>query len=582
MTSSLLGVLATLHLTSPLFAPGVQVPNGATFDFIIIGAGTAGGVLANRLAEVEGCNVLVIEAGGDPPVESVAAGAFALLARTEYDWNYTAEYDEAFSLGHINQIMDLTSGRILGGSSSINHLIYSRGFPYDFDTWAEVVDDISWTWDNIYKYFLKLERLEDQAILASTDRNNHGLDGNIGTTREPSTLLQKYYNALEEVGYKALLDTVPGQNDADSKLAFSDVLLFIANLKRQSVAQGYLSGKDAKNNLNILKNTLVTNVIFNEDKVAIGVNVITNDGQDLTFYADKEVILSAGVFNSPKVLLLSGIGPMEDLEALNIPVLSNLAVGENFQDHIGVFIVQKLEKLVEVLPIPSPTQFPLPGMVGYVAFEEFQSYPDYEALNFVFTNSLVFSQICSIVFNFNDHICDSILEQTAGFEFYISLPSLLHPKSRGKVQLKSTHPFDPPIINAGYFSDASDVETLVDIILDNLRISDSNTFKTAGAELIEVNLPACSIHEFGSRDYWRCYVKYMATSHFYYTSTCSMGSVVDAELYVNGVKNLRVVDASVIPFAPSGNPEAIVIVIAEKAADMIKDKYYSPKFGTFQ
>ncbi|XP_053612754.1 ecdysone oxidase-like [Plodia interpunctella] len=566
----LIGALTSLPFNLPIWTRDVKIQDADTFDFIIVGAGTAGSVLANRLSEIQNCSILVIEAGEDPPIESVLPGGFSLLQKTKYDWNYTTEYSEKFSLGHLGEVWELPSGRILGGTSSINHLLYARAFPSDFDSWAETANNSGWKYENIERYFYKSEKLKDETIMNSEFERYHGLHGNIQTAREPDPVVDKYLDAIKEIGYKVLLDTV------HHVLAFSQPLFFIFDGKRQSTAQTYLLPiKDDRNNLYILKDTFVTEVVFNKNLAATGVLALSKDNKVMRFYTRKEVILSAGVFNSPKVLMLSGIGPKAELEKLSIPILVDLPVGENFQDITGVFLIENIQNLQTIIPpMKPPTQFPTPGIVGYVNLTETVNRPTYQPIDLVFQNTLVFSQICSIVFTFKDEICDSIIKQVNEREFLLMLPSVFHPKSRGKVGLRSINAKDGLKIQANYYSDDSDIAKTIAVIKDNLKIENSTFYKNVGAEFVKIDLPECEKYEYRSQDYWKCYIKYMSFSHYYYTSTCSMGSVVDGELNVIGVKNLRVVDASVIPYSPSANPETTVIVIAEKAADLIKNKYY--------
>ncbi|XP_052747847.1 ecdysone oxidase-like [Galleria mellonella] len=566
---ALLGLAVTLSITSHLWPSETPVRDGATFDFIVVGVGTAGSVLVNRLTESGRYSVLGIEAGVDPPLESVLPALFLFLPSSRYDWNYTSENDGYTAQTHKNKNLELTSGKMLGGSTSLNHEIYCRGFPHDFDLWVEAVKDQRWSYNNCLPYFKKSEKLEDEAILKSNYKDLHGLHGTVGTTREPHDITNKYLEAFQEIGYETVLDTT-------ESLGYSEILFTIANGIRQSTAISYLFPiRRGRKNLSLLKETLVTKIIFDKNKNARGVSVVTKEGKSLTFRARKEVIVSAGAFNSPKLLMLSGIGPKEELQKFDISVISDLPVGSNLQDHAAIPIVYRMEKRFTLIPIPpSPFKFPLPGIIGYNALNKSQGYPDYQSFGFIFQDPTTLILICTFVFAYNDDICNTLHEAGEGREILFNIPNIAHPKSRGSVKLRSTDPNDPPIINMGFFSDKEDLENMVLYLEDLMRIENTTLFKKVGAELVDLHLESCSQYEYRSKDYWRCYIPKTLVSLFLYTSTCSMGSVLDAELNVLGINRLRVIDASSMPTITSGDPGASVIMLAEKAADILKKKYY--------
>ncbi|KAM3968885.1 ecdysone oxidase-like [Aphomia sociella] len=564
----LLGVAATFSLTSFLWPKETEVEDGGIFDFIIIGVGTAGSVLLNRLTESGYHTVLGIEAGVDPPIESILPAFFEFLPYSRYDWNYTSEDDGYIAQTHKNKNMQLTSGKMLGGSSSLNHEVYSRGFPRDFDLWSEAIKDNTWNYNNCLPFFKKSEKLEDSAILNSPYKDRHGLDGTIRTQREPNDITKKYLDAFEEIGYSSVLDT-------SAELGYSQILFTIAHGIRQSTAFSYLFPiKSGRKKMSLLKECLVTKILFDQNNNAIGVNVVNKDGKKLTFRVRIEILLSAGVFNSPQLLMLSGVGPRADLEKLDINVISDLPVGSNLQDHAAVPIIFRTGIHSPLIPkLPNPFKFPLPGILGYAAMNKSQNFPDYLLFGFIFQDSSALLQICTSVFSFENDICNAMYKAAVDRELLFTIPSIVKPKSRGSVKLRSTNPNDAPIININFYSDDEDLENMVTYIEDILRIENSSKFKDINAELVKFDLESCSIHEYRSRDYWRCYIPNMVVSLFHYSSTCPMGTVLDSELKVHGVNRLRVVDASTMPTIISGETGVSVVMIAEKTADLLKKTY---------
>lgn len=489
------------------------------------------------------------------------------MKRSRYDWNYTAEYDGYKDVCHLQSYYEFTLGKMLGGTSSLNYMIYHKGQPRDFNSWAELTKDESWKWENVLPYFLKSGRLEDPQLLGSTDKEYYGTDGYMGITRDHRPEIEKFLDAYRELGNDIVLDF-----NEHHHLGYATQTVTISGKSRQSSAFAFISPIKDRKNLHVLKNTLATKVIFSESKRAVGVEVRTQDGKTLNLKAKKEVILSAGTFNTPKLLMLSGVGPEEHLQSKNIEVVSNLPVGENLQEHVCVVIIDNLDQLTEPLPQPSPYELPGASFTGFVALDKSSNYPDYQVITYLGSAEIMLFY-CTFAFRFSDEICNAMYKQ--GVNRLQAFNEILNiaPKSRGKVLLKSTNPDDPPLVYNGFFTDKEDVEKLVDYVLDFIPVMNTTYYRSVNAVMSDAD-PACNEFPQGSRDYWRCYVMCVSSGLSHMTSTCPMGTVVDGRLRVNGVTGLRIADASVMPTITRGNPYGTVLMIGEKASDMIKKDHH--------
>nr|XP_034827876.1 choline dehydrogenase, mitochondrial-like [Maniola hyperantus] len=543
------------------------VPDKAAYDYIVAGAGTAGSIIAYRLSEDPNVSVLLIEAGGDPHWEAQHPILFAYLERSEMDWNYVSEDDGYSAQYHRNKYLDLSSGKVLGGGSTIHHLYYLRGHPYDYKLWAEAANDDSWNWWNLLPYFKKSERLEDPYIIDSETASFHGMHGPVAITRETRDLPIKYLKAFGEMGHKIMED--PTTNDT---MGFARPLLYISKEGyRQSSAECFLSPAKGRSNLHVMKRTTVTKVLIEGNK-AIGVECSTPDGL-IDIYANKETILSAGALNTPKILMLSGVGPKEHLESVGIPVVyDSPAVGQNLEDHLSIILALISGVTNDIVASSPPSKYPVESFVGSGVLNKGQDYPDWMTMNLICKNNpAALLQLCSVVFGLHDDVCNQLAAAGTGTELLFTLFIQARPRSTGTVGLRSCDPHDSPKIFTGHLSNSMDLEDNAKGIQDFIKVTQSSYFKRVGGKTVYFDLPNCKGLDHDTTEYWKCYVLNMMDTTFHYSSTCRMGSVVDSRLRVFGIKNLRVGDASVMPNQVSGNPNTPVMAIAEKLADMIKE-----------
>lgn len=554
-------ILAALQLTGYLWPQEAVIQDGAKYDFIVVGAGSGGCVVANRLSEIKNINVLLIEAGGDPPIESVIPSLNLFMKVSKVDWNYTSVPDVTMKYMK-NQVVQVTRGKMLGGTSSINFMAYTRGNSHDYDTWAKIVNDTTWKWENVLPYFIKSERL-DESDLNCVDKELHGTEGYLGVSTQHNDVTSEYLKAFSEVGHD-----IEYEINGNKPIGFSEPLFTIANGTRQSAALAFLSKFQDRTNLHVLKNALVTKILFDDNKCATGVELILND-RLMTIRATKEVIVSAGAINSPQLLMLSGVGPRQHLKHKNIKVISDLPVGQKMQDHIYVLVVHKMGKAILNKKPVDPSKYPLPLIIGYAALNKTQKYPDYEITTAILNDKNDFMPSCVFFLSLKDEICQDYYDHSGDRQLMYTLVSYLYPKFCGQILLNTTNPRDQPLIYPNYLTEEKDIENLEKYVKDYLKVTNSSFFKSVNSELI---IPrACNCVP--DQSFWKCYVKCLVISGYHFSGTCAMGEVVDSRLRVYGVKKLRVVDASVMPRIPGAHTNAPTIMIGEKAADMIKEDH---------
>ncbi len=518
------------------------------YDFIIVGAGSAGCVLANRLTANGRFKVLLLEAGPpDSRREIPVPAAFSKLFHTEVDWDYRTEPEP----GLHGRGVYWPRGKTLGGSSAINAMIYMRGHPADYDGWEKLGNE-GWGWDDVLPYFKRSENNERGAD------QYHGVGGplNVADLRHVHPVVR----AIVESG-KAL--GMPERHDFN---AGGDIEGIGVNQvtqrggRRWSAASAYLKPALPRPNLTVVTRALAERIVF-EGRRAAGVQFIENGLTRQTVRARREVILAGGAVNSPQLLLLSGVGPGEHLRSTGIEVVADLpGVGRNLQDHLAAAVMYRMTRPISMLNATSQR-----ALVDFIARGRGMLTSNVAEGNaFLKTDPSLPAPDLQLVFAaalYNP-------EQDAPTEHGFAIGAiLLQPRSAGWIELRSPHPTYPPGIHASYLSDpeGEDLRRLVEGVKLCRKIAQGRPLDTyRGDEL----LPGPE-HEADLGDY----VREHAATLYHPVGTCKMGSdplaVVDDQLRVHGFERLRVADASIMPAVPRGNTNAPVIMVGEKASDMV-------------
>ena len=526
------------------------------YDFIIVGGGSAGCVLANRLSEDPATKVLLLEAGNpDRHLWLKLPLKFRdLMTDMRFNWGYETEPEAALD----NRKLYIPRGKVLGGSSSINGMLYCRCHPADFDHWRQL-GLAGWSYADILPYFKRSEAYPDG------ESTYHGSEGPLKISKgDRDTDAHKAYLAAGRAnGFPVTEDhngvLQDGFGPADYTIG--------AGGRRASVSQMFLKPALSRRNLKVLTGALASRVLF-EDKHAIGVEY-RHKGAVAQAMAGREVLLSGGTYNSPQLLMLSGIGPADHLKGHGItPVHDARDVGRHLQDHVHVGVGYEsknsfdAELRADRLGIAAVnwlffkrgplTTLPV-ACLAYIRTRPELSAPDIE---------LLMNRV-----NPEAHVWFPGIRKPKG-GYMGTRVVLLHPESRGSVSLRSNNPADKAVIRHNYLSTQKDLDTLREGVKQARQIY--ATQPLAGMLGGEV-WPGKNIQSDAEID---AYIRSTASMIYHPTSTCRMGSdpdaVVDAELRVNGVTGLRVIDASVMPAVPGGHTNAPTIMIAEKAADMIR------------
>ncbi|XP_008196580.2 glucose dehydrogenase [FAD, quinone] [Tribolium castaneum] len=553
-----------------------------TFDFVVIGSGAAGSVAASRLSEINKWSVLVLEAGTFWNNFSDIPNMYEPIAFTHFNWEFNSTPQTTACLGLVNQICNYPRGKGVGGSTLINGLVYARGHKSDFDKWGKVAGNRRWSYETVLKYFKKSENFVYRDADAPYEPPYHGEGGDLQVEyhlpRSPQ--LNAWLEANRELGYEIV-------DYNANRLGASPSQLNTRNGRRDDDGQAFLRHARKRRNLKILTGSYVTKIQI-EKESANGVE-FTHKGKNYYVEVRKEVILSAGVFGTPQILMLSGVGPRKHLEEKGIEVIKDLEVGSTLRDNptfyglnYGTNYTEPIRPLADYVKeyLNGVGPLAIPGSTQGVGFYE-SSYskgtgiPDIELMIAVANAT---DQLTQRYFSLTDQTYEDVWKYNNIPQTFIFHVVNLHAQSSGSVRLKSKNPFEYPVINSNFLSDpeSRDINTLYEGIQICLKMGETKAMKAINATLQGGPLRACKRYQYLSKDYWYCVLRQITVNLYHPLGSCPMGkdpkkgAVVDSELRVFGIKKLRVADASVFPFALAGHPNAPTVMVGEQLGDLVK------------
>ncbi|KAF5307227.1 hypothetical protein FQR65_LT18444 [Abscondita terminalis] len=518
-----------------------------TYDFVVVGAGSAGAVLANRLSEVGCWRILLLEAGKEGNDFTEIPGMITYAIRSENNWGYNST-PQATCCQMLNGSCPYPRGKSLGGTTTINCLGYARGHKIDYDNWASFGNP-EWSYEKVLPFFIKSEKSQIDG-----EPQYHGHDGylNVNYPSPPSIKMDAIFDGFKEIGLPMVDLNANHQNGASYNK------LNTLNGRRLSTEKKLLDPIRSRPNLMILTESFVEK---------------NHQGSDRIGWRDR----------ISRILMHSGIGPKNHLRSLNIRVMKNLRVGYNMHDHPVVYSIIFQTRISDpqftfresirqylngtgLLTIPLNPQ----------ALAMFQLNPDNDTVP-DFQIEVVPHVIIDGFIGVDPELVTQLMSLNISLSNFALI--LLHPKTRGRVYLKSNNPYVYPLIDSKCFCDENneDVEKMYQGILKVLELFETEALKGIGAQLLPV--PQCLVHGFNNRDYWMCTIRQAGMNAYHAGGTCSMGpdtrngAVVDGYARVHGIKRLRVADTSIMPLTISGQMSAPAMMIGDRVADLIKRNY---------